>query len=197
MPPVQATSLHFPQPALGFLNNLYEPSFYRYISVIIPMLLVNLINNLANVEAAAAVGDRYDAQSCLFASAVIDLVNSPTLSSPQPPANHTCAPRTNVTLPHVHTHALTCTVALSHTLFSYPLTRPRLHQALTASHPTPLAQSGSMLGNPFPSCVYLGHAAFKAMGCRVGYLYLSLVRSRSDHGMDCIDACRLLVVSLL
>ncbi|KAL3914522.1 MAG: hypothetical protein SGPRY_007594, partial [Prymnesium sp.] len=73
VPPVQATSLHFPQPALGFLNNLYEPSFYRYISVIIPMLLVNLINNLANVEAAAAVGDRYDAQSCLFASAVIDL----------------------------------------------------------------------------------------------------------------------------
>ena len=30
------------------------------------------------------------------------------------------------------------------------------------------------LGNPFPSCVYIGHPAFKAMGCRVGYLYLNI-----------------------
>ena len=31
------------------------------------------------------------------------------------------------------------------------------------------------LGNPYPSCVYIGHSAFKAMGARVGYLYLNLV----------------------
>ena len=33
----------------------------------------------------------------------------------------------------------------------------------------------AFLGNPFPSCVYIGHSAFKAMGCRVGYLYLNMV----------------------
>ena len=31
------------------------------------------------------------------------------------------------------------------------------------------------VGNPFPSCVYIGHPAFKAMGCRVGYLYLNIL----------------------
>ena len=97
-----------PRPQIGFLATLGEPTFYGYTSVIIPMLLVNLVNNLANIEAASAVGDRYDAQSCLFATAALDL----------------CC---------------------------------------------------SLLGNPFPACVYIGHAAFKSMGCRVGYLYLNMV----------------------
>ena len=71
------------------------------------MWLVTLVNNLANIEAASAVGDHYDPQTCLLGCALIDLL---------------CA----------------------------------------------------FLGNPFPSCVYIGHAAFKAMGCRVGYLYLNM-----------------------
>ena len=37
------------------------------------MLLVNLVNNLANIEAASAVGDRYDGQKCLLGTALLDL----------------------------------------------------------------------------------------------------------------------------
>ncbi|KAL1528475.1 hypothetical protein AB1Y20_009819 [Prymnesium parvum] len=102
------SALHLPLPQLDFLSVLFEPAFYGYTSIILPMLLVNLINNLANIEAASVVGDRYDAQSCLLATAAIDVVSA-------------------------------------------------------------------LLGNPFPACVYLGHAAYKTMGCRVGYVYLNLV----------------------
>ena len=64
--------------------------------------------DLANIEAASAVGDHFDTRICLLGTALVDLG---------------CA----------------------------------------------------FLGNPFPSCVYIGHAAFKAMGCRVGYLYLNMI----------------------
>ncbi|KAL1519450.1 hypothetical protein AB1Y20_022972 [Prymnesium parvum] len=105
---LRATSVRMPWPKVDFFSILLEPTFYGYTSVIVPMLLVNLVNNLANIEAASAVGDRYEARSCLFATAALDLG---------------CA----------------------------------------------------FLGNPFPACVYIGHAAFKSMGCRVGYLYLNMV----------------------
>ena len=108
--PPRPMTLQLPKPQLRFMALLLQPQFYRYISVIIPMLLVNLINNLANIEAASAVGDRYDGRSCLLGTAILDLG---------------CA----------------------------------------------------LLGNPYPGCVYIGHAAFKAMGCRVGYLYLNMVPS--------------------
>ena len=83
----------------AFLATFLEPSFWQCLSVVIPMWLVTLVNNLANIEAASAVGDHYSARAPLLGCALIDL---------------TCA----------------------------------------------------LLGNPFPSCVYIGHAAFKAMGCR-------------------------------
>ena len=113
MPPVQlsawAPSWRLPQfHFYGWIEALTAPGFGRYISVIVPMWLVNLVNNLANLESAATVGDAYDARACLLGNALLDLF----------------------------------TVAL---------------------------------GNPYPSCVYIGHSAFKAMGARVGYLYLNLV----------------------
>ncbi len=32
---------------------------------------------------------------------------------------------------------------------------------------------GALLGNPFPTCIYIGHPAFKAMGAKTGYNYLN------------------------
>ena len=98
----------FPMPRAAFLATFADPAFWRHLSVVVPMWLVTLVNNLANIEAAAAVGDHYSGRQCLLGCALIDI-------------------------------------------------------------------GCCFLGNPFPSCVYIGHAAFKAMGCRVGYLYLNMV----------------------
>lgn len=135
--------LHLPTLQSSFVSTLLRPSFYRHLSVIVPMLLVNLVNNLANIEAASAVGDNYDAQArrpC-----------TPALRSPPPLDSRTpllsWAPCLLVQ---------TCLLA------------------------TALLDLGcALLGNPFPSCVYIGHSAFKAMGCRVGYLYLNMVGTSS------------------
>ena len=104
---VPPPTIAFPHLQLTFLATFLQPQFWGCLSVVVPMWLVTLVNNLANIEAASAVGDHYDPQTCLLGCALIDLL---------------CA----------------------------------------------------FLGNPFPSCVYIGHAAFKAMGCRVGYLYLNM-----------------------
>ena len=101
-------TIALPTPNFGFLATFMQPSFWHCLSVVVPMWLVTLVNNLANIEAAAAVGDHYSPRVCLLGCALIDL---------------SCA----------------------------------------------------FLGNPFPTCIYIGHAAFKAMGCRVGYLYLNMV----------------------
>ena len=91
-----------------FLAQFAEPKFWMCLSIVLPMWLVNMVNNLANVEAAASLGEHYDQRTCLLGCALIDL---------------SCA----------------------------------------------------LLGNPFPSCVYIGHASFKAMGCRVGYLLMNIL----------------------
>ena len=36
-----------------------------------------------------------------------------------------------------------------------------------------LTMVGALLGNPFPTCIYIGHPAFKAMGAKTGYNYLN------------------------
>jgi len=35
--------------------------------------------------------------------------------------------------------------------------------------------ASAALGNPYPSCIYIGHSAYKAMGARSGYLFLAMV----------------------
>lgn len=101
-------TLKLPLLQYDFWRTFLRPEFWGCVSVVIPMWLVNLVNNLANIEAAAAVGDVYQPKSALLGLALIDLASA-------------------------------------------------------------------CLGNPFPSCVYIGHSAFKAMGCRVGYLYLNMI----------------------
>ena len=36
-----------------------------------------------------------------------------------------------------------------------------------------LTMIGALLGNPFPTCIYIGHPAFKAMGAKTGYNYIN------------------------
>ena len=103
----RAAGFTLPRIHYHFLATFMEPTFWSCLSIVIPMWLVNMVNNLANVEAAAKVGEHYDQRTCLLGCAIIDL---------------TCA----------------------------------------------------ILGNPFPSCVYIGHASFKAMGCRIGYLLMNI-----------------------
>ena len=103
-----SAALELPRPSLRWIGKLSSPRVWHSMSVVIPMWLVNLINNLANLEAASSIGDHYSVTRCLFGLAALDLV---------------CV----------------------------------------------------CLGNPFPSCIYIGHSAFKAMGARSGYLYLNLL----------------------
>lgn len=108
-PPLSyAPTPQLPLPTFRWVGMLAEPQVWHSLSVVVPMWLVNLISNLANLEAASAVGDHYGVTRCLLGLALIDL-------------------------------ACVC------------------------------------LGNPFPSCIYIGHSAFKAMGARSGYLYLNLL----------------------
>ena len=34
--------------------------------------------------------------------------------------------------------------------------------------------ASAALGNPYPSCIYIGHSSYKAMGARSGYLFLAM-----------------------
>ena len=80
----------------------------KYFSVIAPMVLVNVAQNLANVESANAVGDGFDPFTSLLADAFITMASC-------------------------------------------------------------------FFGSPFPTTIYIGQPAFKAMGARTGYLVLNAV----------------------
>lgn len=82
------------------------PIASKYLSVIIPLFLVNLISTLANLESAHAVGDVFNPTETLVANSMITIVS---------------------------------------TLF----------------------------GNPFPTVLFIGQPALKAMGARIGYLILN------------------------
>lgn len=103
-----APELALPTFRVGFLRTFADGEFWGCLSVVIPMWMVTLVNNLSNIQSAATVGDEYSPRQCLLGCALINIV---------------CV----------------------------------------------------FLGNPFPSCVYIGHPAFKAMGCRVGYLYMNIL----------------------
>lgn len=70
------TGWHLPQFAGGeMLALLSQPSqWLRYLSVIVPMGLFNVIGSLQNIESAEAAGDSYDTQSSLAANGVGTIV---------------------------------------------------------------------------------------------------------------------------
>lgn len=107
-PPHYAPRLQLPVLQRSCWGHLLSPVFLQTTAVVVPMWLVGLVNNLANIESAKTVGDEFDARTTLLATALINLVSA-------------------------------------------------------------------ALGNPFPSCIYIGHSAFKAMGARVGYLFLNML----------------------
>ena len=62
---------HPPQPAVGAMLDLTDsPLGWRYLAVILPMGLLNIIGSLQNLESAEAAGDRYETRSSLLANGV-------------------------------------------------------------------------------------------------------------------------------
>uniref|UniRef100_A0A7S2RKT9 RCC1-like domain-containing protein n=1 Tax=Mucochytrium quahogii TaxID=96639 RepID=A0A7S2RKT9_9STRA len=90
------------------IQGLLDPRTWSYITVVIPMLIVNMVTNLSCIEGSAVHGEAYDTKKALAMDALI-------------------------------------------TIF------------------------GSLVGNPYPTCIYIGHGAFKSMGATSGYSYISAV----------------------
>jgi AGZA family xanthine/uracil permease-like MFS transporter len=102
-----ALALHLPVPMLGETWTLLtDPRAYRYLAVVLPMGLFNVIGSLQNLESAEAAGDRYETMPCLLANGVATIASA-------------------------------------------------------------------LFGNPFPTTIYIGHPAWKAMGARRGYSILN------------------------
>jgi AGZA family xanthine/uracil permease-like MFS transporter len=102
-----ALAFHPPIPLIADAwSLLVDPRGYRYMAVIFPMGLFNVIGSLQNLESAEAAGDRYETMPCLLANGVATLASA-------------------------------------------------------------------LFGNPFPTTIYIGHPAWKAMGARRGYSVLN------------------------
>jgi AGZA family xanthine/uracil permease-like MFS transporter len=102
-----ALGFHPPVPVISdALALIADARAYRYMSVIFPMGLFNVIGSLQNLESAEAAGDRYETMPALLANGL-------------------------------------GTVA------------------------------AAFLGSPFPTTIYIGHPAWKAMGARNGYSILN------------------------
>jgi len=102
-----ALGLHLPVPMFGETWSLLsDPRGYRYLAVIIPMGLFNVVGSLQNLESAEAAGDRYETMPSLLANGVATIASA-------------------------------------------------------------------LFGNPFPTTIYIGHPAWKAMGARRGYSILN------------------------
>ena len=66
---------HLPQPAFDALGlAVQDPRVWRYLAVILPMGLLNIIGSLQNLESAEAAGDRYETRVSLLANGVGSLV---------------------------------------------------------------------------------------------------------------------------
>lgn len=95
--------VYLPQPVPGELFALLSSvEGWKYLSVIFPMGLFNVIGSLQNLESAEAAGDRYETRPSLLANGIGSLV-------------------------------------------------------------------AALLGSAFPTTIYIGHPAWKAMGARAGY----------------------------
>jgi AGZA family xanthine/uracil permease-like MFS transporter len=69
--PLKEVYQHAPVPVLGdLLDAVRGPHFMRYLSVIIPMGIFNLIGSLQNIESAEAAGDRYSTAPSLAVNGV-------------------------------------------------------------------------------------------------------------------------------
>jgi AGZA family xanthine/uracil permease-like MFS transporter len=99
--------IHLPSPHPQDLLALFtSPLGWKYMSVIFPMALFNLIGSLQNLESAEAAGDRYETRSSLLANGACSIL-------------------------------------------------------------------AAFFGSPFPTTIYIGHPAWKAMGARSGYSILN------------------------
>jgi AGZA family xanthine/uracil permease-like MFS transporter len=102
-----AIAFHPPVPVVGdAIALLTDARAYRYMSVVLPMALFNVIGSLQNLESAEAAGDRYETRSSLLANGFATVV-------------------------------------------------------------------AVLFGCPFPTTIYIGHPAWKAMGARHGYSILN------------------------
>ncbi|MBI3986621.1 MAG: NCS2 family permease, partial [Lentisphaerae bacterium] len=76
-PPPQSAvlGLHLPQASFrDALSLLADPRGWRYLAVIFPMGLFNVIGSLQNLESAEAAGDRYETRPSLLANGIGSLV---------------------------------------------------------------------------------------------------------------------------
>lgn len=76
-PPVVAFTpgFHVPRPVPKELwDLLFDPLAWKYLAVIIPMGLFNVIGSLQNLESAEAAGDRYDTGTSLMANGLGSIV---------------------------------------------------------------------------------------------------------------------------
>lgn len=108
-PPAEPYTLAFypPVPALGDLFALLtQTAGWKYLAVIIPMGLFNVVGSFQNLESAEAAGDRYGTRPSLLANGVGSL-------------------------------------------------------------------AAALFGSAFPTTIYIGHPAWKAMGARAGYSVLN------------------------
>ena len=58
------------------IRALSRPGFGKHMSTIVPMLIINVVQNLANVESARSVGDMYDATPSLFWDAGVTVISA-------------------------------------------------------------------------------------------------------------------------
>eukprot|EP00931_Biecheleriopsis_adriatica_P048535 TRINITY_DN28041_c0_g1_i1.p1 TRINITY_DN28041_c0_g1~~TRINITY_DN28041_c0_g1_i1.p1 ORF type:complete len:940 (-),score=156.95 TRINITY_DN28041_c0_g1_i1:27-2846(-) len=109
-PPSQPPPMDTPELALPWFQHhaivLGARHYGQVLSVVVPLSLLNLVNNLAAVESANVTQDEYSVSQSLALDAVADIV-------------------------------------------------------------------GSLLGNPFPTSIFIGQPAYKKMGARQGYLLLN------------------------
>ncbi len=100
-------ALHPPTPVPGDVFALFtSASGWKYLAVIFPMGLFNVVGSLQNLESAEAAGDRYDTKPSLLANGIGTI-------------------------------------------------------------------AAAFLGSAFPTAIYIGHPAWKAMGARAGYSILN------------------------
>lgn len=106
-PASSSFGLHVPRPVPGDLFDLLSSGEgWKYLAVIVPMGLFNVIGSLQNLESAEAAGDRYETRPCLLANGIGTLV-------------------------------------------------------------------AALFGSAFPTTIYIGHPAWKAMGARTAYSMLN------------------------
>ena len=108
-PPPASSSfgVHVPRPVPGELFALLSSGAgWKYLAVIVPMGLFNVIGSLQNLESAEAAGDRYETRPCLLANGIGTLV-------------------------------------------------------------------AALFGSAFPTTIYIGHLAWKALGARAAYSMLN------------------------